>query len=158
MTIERMAVRVILLDPDDRILLFGARDPQRGRVVWVTPGGGVEVGEDHLKAAQRELFEETGLTGIELAGPIWRRSHDFTWDGHELSQTEFFFVGRATDTAAIDTSGMGMPELKYHVDKRWFSVQELRTLRDDVAPRRLATLLPPILAGDLPSGPLDTGI
>lgn len=39
---ERTSVRVILIDPDERVLALGARDPDDGRDVWFLPGGGVE--------------------------------------------------------------------------------------------------------------------
>ena len=43
----RLAGRVIVLDPDDRVLLFRYDDgPPNGRH-WCTPGGGLNDGEDY---------------------------------------------------------------------------------------------------------------
>ncbi|BCJ49225.1 hypothetical protein Asp14428_07000 [Actinoplanes sp. NBRC 14428] len=52
------------------------RDPLDGHDVWEPPGGGLDPGEDHLRAARRELAEETGLdlrfrTPLRLALPAW---------------------------------------------------------------------------------------
>lgn len=57
----RDAVRLILIDRADRLLLLKAEGPDIGHVFWLTPGGGVETGESFMAAARRELLEETGL-------------------------------------------------------------------------------------------------
>ena len=53
----RRAGRVIVLDPEDRVLLFRYDDgPPNGRH-WCTPGGGLNDGEDYPAGAQRELAD-----------------------------------------------------------------------------------------------------
>ena len=65
----RPTARLIVLDPDRRVLLFSAVDP-RG-TVWFTPGGGVRRGESLEAAAVRELAEETGHLRSEAEiGPL----------------------------------------------------------------------------------------
>ena len=68
----RRTSRLILLDGDDRVLLFLVEDTTVFRpndpspaVYWVTPGGSLEPGESHEDAARRELWEETGISGLE---------------------------------------------------------------------------------------------
>jgi 8-oxo-dGTP diphosphatase len=54
----RRAVRAVVLDEDDRVLLCRLAIPEpAGTVVWVTPGGGVERGETPFAALRRELLE-----------------------------------------------------------------------------------------------------
>ena len=52
---DRRAVRVLVLDEDDRMLLFKDSDLGLDPVAhwWVTPGGGVDPGESDLEAAVR---------------------------------------------------------------------------------------------------------
>ncbi len=57
----RLAARVILIDDQDRILYFHAREPKSGKEFWVMPGGGLDEGERYEDAAIRETFEETGI-------------------------------------------------------------------------------------------------
>jgi hypothetical protein len=50
------------MGPEQQLLLFLARDSTRpGQHWWVTPGGGLQIGESFEEAASRELHEETGL-------------------------------------------------------------------------------------------------
>lgn len=156
---ERTAVRVILIDPDNRVLMVGARDPDDGRNVWFLPGGGLEDTEGLEDNARRELLEELSLEDLpELHGPVWKRNHHFTWDGREIIQHEWFLVGHLAH--AIPTERYRPPdnEGKYSIGARWLSVDELEAWPDIIAPRRLAQLLPSILAGALPPQPIDTGI
>lgn len=99
--VRRTAARVILLDELDRVLLLSGTDPQVDSRWWITPGGGVEMGEELLDTALRELTEETGfrLTGDQLTGPLWRREAEFTFTGIHYVQTEFYFVARAPEPA-----------------------------------------------------------
>ena len=62
-TVERDVVRLVVLEARGRVLLLHVRDatqPQFG-TAWELPGGGIEAGEDYVRAAIRELREETGL-------------------------------------------------------------------------------------------------
>ncbi|MFE1956552.1 NUDIX domain-containing protein [Streptomyces sp. NPDC059479] len=53
----REAARVIVLDPENRVLLLSYAE---NGDFWATPGGSLEPGETHREAALRELREELG--------------------------------------------------------------------------------------------------
>ncbi len=159
--IVRTAARVILLDPADRVLLLGARDPADGRLVWFVPGGGVEPGESLTEAATRELAEEVPLAGVlSLRGPVWHRHHDFSWNGKLISQTEWYFVGRLEEPLDPAQIHVGGAEEEFFAGARWASVDDLRGWADDqiMAPRRLPELLAALVAGEWPAEPIDTGV
>ena len=58
----RQAVRALILDPDDRVLLvhFDLR-PRGEEEFWACPGGGLEPGEDAHAALRRELRSVPGV-------------------------------------------------------------------------------------------------
>jgi len=156
----RTAARVILIDPDDRVLLLSARDPASQKVFWFVPGGGVEAGESLEQAAVRELAEEVPqAAGVELRGPVWTRQLDFSWNGRRISQAEVYFVGRLSTVFPEEEVDVGGAEAEFFEGARWASLADLAAWPPEaiMAPRRLPELLIPILAGDLPAAPIDAG-
>ena len=69
----REAVRAVVLDPNDRVLLV--RLEFRHWTGWAMPGGGVDEGETDEIALRRELAEEAGPEGFDLGSSVWTRRH-----------------------------------------------------------------------------------
>ena len=102
----RRVARVVLLDPQDRILLLHGHEPDDpADDWWFTPGGGLEGDETREQAALRELAEETGITEVELGPVLWRRICSFPFDGRRWDQDEWYFLARTAQTATARRTG-----------------------------------------------------
>tara|TARA_B110000971_G_scaffold32637_1_gene30238 strand:+ start:31 stop:507 length:477 start_codon:yes stop_codon:yes gene_type:complete len=60
----RSGVGIIVLNKDNKVLVAKRIDNQKD--FWQMPQGGVDVGEDYLAAAYRELEEETSIKNVKL--------------------------------------------------------------------------------------------
>jgi 8-oxo-dGTP pyrophosphatase MutT (NUDIX family) len=148
----RVASRVLLLDPEDRILLI-AHAPDAERRVWTAPGGGLEPDEDPIAGARREVHEELGITP-EIGPWIWRRRVTFVFRGVWIDQDERWFLARldrpdALDDAPLDDTGA--------IEACWWSLDELRTTEASLAPAALADHLTTLLLDGPPDRPVDVG-
>lgn len=89
----RTGARVICVSGEDVLLLADSDPGVPGSKWWVTPGGGIDQGETPRAAAQRELYEETGLFVAEdaLIGPVAVRNVTHGYSDRVRVQKEWFF-------------------------------------------------------------------
>lgn len=154
----RRAMRVLVVDDADRILLF--RDSDLGLAPvphwWITPGGGVDPGESDAAAAVRELHEETGLvvTGADLIGPLAARTVVHGYSDVITIQDELFWAVRVP-AFAISTEGHTPEERLTMTEHGWFTRADLAALPEQVWPGEIRELWELVTAP--PAEPVDLG-
>lgn len=137
----RRAGRVIVLDPDYRVLLFRYDDgPPNGRH-WCTPGGGLNDGEDYLAGARRELTEETGWTDVAVGEEVFEQTLTMEYADEMVRQHERFFVARVR----VVRRGLGEVAAMHDSDGiaawRWWTLAEIDATAETIWPSELADLI-----------------
>jgi 8-oxo-dGTP pyrophosphatase MutT (NUDIX family) len=138
----RRSSRVLLFDQDDRILLFLTKAPDTsGFARWITPGGGVDPGEDHHQAVIRELHEETGLVVSQLGGAVWSHDFEVTWDAadHDRGHAEFYVLHTTNFQPSSD--GWTPEEHTDVLAHRWWTLDELLQTAEPWEPAELVDLI-----------------
>ena len=96
----RSGVGIVVLNNDNKV--FVAKRIDNPKNFWQMPQGGVDEGEDFLKAAYRELEEETSIKNVklikELDGTITYELPDrllgLIWKGKYRGQKQKWFLMR----------------------------------------------------------------
>jgi 8-oxo-dGTP diphosphatase len=140
---ERPSARLIVLDPQGRVLLFlfhHREGPLAGIRFWATPGGSLEPGESYAQAATRELFEETGIAA-DVGEEIGRGHAEFMMpDGETVTADERYFLVRTSDQ--VDPSANPDPlERSVMADMRWWPLDEIANAAEPVFPENLVEMV-----------------
>ncbi len=115
----RVAVGAVVFK-ENRVLLVRRGQPP-AEDLWAIPGGSVEIGETLQQAAEREIWEETGIR-IRAAKPV------YTFDVIERDESQgirFHYV--IIDLSADYVSGE-LAAGDDAVEARWVSAEEIKTL------------------------------
>jgi TDG/mug DNA glycosylase family protein len=140
--VQREAVRALLVDADDRIMLVQYENPATHATWWGTPGGGIEPGEDHQTALRRELREELGLEEFDAGPLVWTHERTFPWAQrlmHQVNDVYLVRVDAHEPQPTIDLAEEGV------AGYRWWTMEEIETTNERVTPpeflKRVRTIL-----------------
>jgi 8-oxo-dGTP pyrophosphatase MutT (NUDIX family) len=153
----REAVRALLIDPDERVLLVRFEFPAGSR--WALPGGGLEPGETHVQALRRELEEEAGLTDPEIGQQIWHRLHIVPFlNGQFDGQRERIHLVRSAAFEPVPRLTWEEMRAEFVHELRWWTVDEIAGSDAHFVPKELPTLLRTLLRDGPPVESIDVSI
>ena len=127
----RTGVGIIVLNQDNKV--FVARRIDNDKNFWQMPQGGVDKGEDFLKAAYRELEEETSIKSVkliqELEGTITYELPDHLlgviWRGRYKGQKQKWFLMKFTGDEKEINIKTKIPEF---LEWKWVDLNEITEL------------------------------
>jgi 8-oxo-dGTP pyrophosphatase MutT (NUDIX family) len=89
----------IVLDGQERVLLIQRWVKRAGEITFEVrlPKGHVEAGETDWEAARREVCEETGYCGTEMAADLGESSTEFVRGDEQVRRSEHYYLMRLVD-------------------------------------------------------------
>ena len=124
----RIGVGIVVLNVKNKVFVAKRKDNPIDK--WQMPQGGVDKGEDFLKAMKRELFEETGIKNIKIIKKI-EKMYEYElpenlvgiiWKGKYRGQQQKWFITKFLgndDEINLNTSN---PEF---IEWKWIDVEKL---------------------------------
>lgn len=124
----RIGVGIILLNNNNKVFVGKRKDNPSDR--WQMPQGGVDIGEDFISAAKRELMEETSIKSIEILKKIENMFEyelpenlvGFIWKGKFRGQRQKWFIVRFLGKENEINLNTKNPEF---IDWKWIKPQML---------------------------------
>ena len=124
----RSGVGIIVLNKKDKV--FVAKRIDNPKNFWQMPQGGVDKNENFLKAAYRELYEETSIKNVELIkeldGTITyelpNRLLGIIWKGKYKGQKQKWFLMRFVGNDKEININTKIPEF---LDWKWIDIDQI---------------------------------
>ena len=124
----RSGVGIIVLNKNDKV--FVAKRIDNPKNFWQMPQGGVDNDEDFLKAAYRELYEETSIKSVELIkeldGTITYELPNsllgIIWKGKYKGQKQKWFLMRFVGNDKEININTKIPEF---LDWKWIDIDQI---------------------------------
>ena len=116
----------------------------RTQPLWITPGGGVEDGEQLLISLERELNEELGLKPEDyiIKGHLWRSENKkMIFKMRPCKVIDNYFLIQIIDNEKVFDFSKWTEEEKTVLTKlKWWNFDEIRNTEDKIVPLQLKNL------------------
>ena len=124
----RIGVGIVLLNSKNRV--FVGKRIDNPKKFWQMPQGGVDEGEDFLKAAYRELEEETSIKNVKLIKELENTTTyelpdyllGIIWKGKYKGQKQKWFIMRFTGEEKEINIKTKNPEF---LDWKWIDLNQI---------------------------------
>jgi 8-oxo-dGTP pyrophosphatase MutT (NUDIX family) len=114
-------VMVVAWNPTGEMLILEGYKHGLGRSSWQVVGGYIEVGDEPLETAKRELLEEAGCVSDD-----WAHLGTFVVDANRrVSWAHIFLARNARPTTKLESDDLELTEM------RWVSAQEAASALSD---------------------------
>lgn len=140
---RREAARLLVINPRGEVLLLRWSSRLAPHFFnlghdyfWATPGGALEGGESFEAAARRELYEETGLSGVDVGAVFTTREFPMQLRAAWVHSAERYFVVRTGDFQP-DPRGFTQGETEAAGGWKWWSADEVAASDELVFPEGL---------------------
>lgn len=157
----RYTARLIVLNEQNRVLLFKcednrikSKDNSLECAFWYTPGGGLVENETYEVAAHRELLEETAINA-DIGPCIWVHTHQLHYNNKMITFHERYYLTFVTAVEVVVDHNPDSIEKSAYRGYRWWTIEEIQNSNELIFPIKLGLLLPSIIAGDMPSKPIE---
>jgi putative (di)nucleoside polyphosphate hydrolase len=124
----RIGVGIVVLNVKNKVFVAKRKDNPIDK--WQMPQGGVDKGEDFLKAMRRELFEETGIRNIKIIKKI-EKIYEYElpknligiiWKGKYRGQQQKWFITKFLGEDDEINLNTGNPEF---IEWKWIDAEIL---------------------------------
>lgn len=155
----RITSRAIIVNKEiGKILMINCLDEKANSTkdftegFWVLPGGGVEENESFEEGLIREIFEETGITDVELKNCVMSRIAYFDIQNELKLFYERYYLAE-TNSKEVTMEKLTDYEINVVRTYKWWDVQEMKSSDELIFPLPLKDYIDEIIKN--PSHPID---
>lgn len=129
----RNCSRALIINKENKILLQRFEFPQinGNKILWVTPGGGLEENETYEVALERELYEELNIKTKINEAPVLTLDVSIDGKKENFISHEVYYLIRIEENINVSLDRMTDNEKNTFKGLKWWSKGELLALNSN---------------------------
>ncbi len=153
----RKSSRAIVLNKQNQVFLFCYTFDffVEKASIWITPGGGLDDGENFDEALKRELLEELGIELTEPAPFVFYRNPLYELKNGETVRSEERFYLVYCEEEMFSYAGWTESENKRMTAGKWWSAEEIKASGEKFFSEDILEIIESLSRGEIPKEPVE---